>query len=159
MPPGLDPKVWWIGIGINDLLLNECSEKAVVLGVLRVAEEIRLARPNAVVVINSVLPIQTNRWGALEDDGSDGAKCHSRLCDVWPSIARINRNLRVFASRSDGVDFFDADDVFVRHEGGPGGATAKYLRLDLMDDPVHPNAAGHRRWNRQIVKRLRDLIG
>jgi hypothetical protein len=37
----LDVKVFWILIGANDLARGHCSEEVVVLGILRVSEEIR----------------------------------------------------------------------------------------------------------------------
>ena len=41
MPYGFDPRVWWVGIGLNDLSLKGCSEEVVLLGILRVVEEIQ----------------------------------------------------------------------------------------------------------------------
>lgn len=42
---------------MNDLTRMQCSEEIVVLGVLRVVEEIRLRKPDAKIVINSLLPM------------------------------------------------------------------------------------------------------
>ena len=67
MPSQQNPKVWWISIGINDLLKNNCSEDIVILGIKRIVEEIQNAQPNATIVINSILPIQTNGSGILEE--------------------------------------------------------------------------------------------
>ncbi|KAL7519155.1 hypothetical protein ACHAWX_003948 [Stephanocyclus meneghinianus] len=57
MPYDFNPKVWWILIGMNDLTRMQCSEEIVVLGILRVVEEIRLRKPDAKIVINSLLPM------------------------------------------------------------------------------------------------------
>ncbi|EEC42764.1 predicted protein [Phaeodactylum tricornutum CCAP 1055/1] len=59
-----NPKVWWIGLGMNDLSRMQCSEEVVVLGILRVVEEILEKKPNARIVINSLLPMVSARSGA-----------------------------------------------------------------------------------------------
>lgn len=57
MPYDFNPKVFWLVLGMNDLTRMQCSEEIVVLGILRVAEEIRLRKPDAKIVINSLLPM------------------------------------------------------------------------------------------------------
>mmetsp|Transcript_32875 Transcript_32875/g.67526 ORF Transcript_32875/g.67526 Transcript_32875/m.67526 type:complete len:392 (+) Transcript_32875:138-1313(+) len=57
MPYDFNPKVWWLLLGMNDLTRMQCSEEIVVLGILRVVEEIRLRKPDAKIVINSLLPM------------------------------------------------------------------------------------------------------
>ena len=42
---------------MNDLTRMQCSEEIVVLGILRVVEEIMLRKPDALIVINSLLPM------------------------------------------------------------------------------------------------------
>jgi hypothetical protein len=61
---GLEPHVWWISLGNNDLGRMQCSEEVVVIGILRVVEEIMTKRPNARIVINSVFPMTELRGGA-----------------------------------------------------------------------------------------------
>lgn len=57
MPYDFNPQVWWLVLGMNDLARMQCSEEIVVLGILRVVEEIRLRKPDAKIVINSLLPM------------------------------------------------------------------------------------------------------
>jgi len=47
MPDDFNPKVWWISMGMNDLARMSCSEEVVILGILRVVEEIRTRKPDA----------------------------------------------------------------------------------------------------------------
>jgi hypothetical protein len=56
MLKGFAPKVWWILVGINDLIQGGCSPEVVLLGVLRIVEEIQSQAPNAIIVINGILP-------------------------------------------------------------------------------------------------------
>jgi lysophospholipase L1-like esterase len=52
----LNPKVWWVTMGTNDLLSGGCSPEVVLLGILRIVEEIQWAKPDAIIVINGILP-------------------------------------------------------------------------------------------------------
>mmetsp|Transcript_15198 Transcript_15198/g.36486 ORF Transcript_15198/g.36486 Transcript_15198/m.36486 type:complete len:485 (+) Transcript_15198:106-1560(+) len=169
MPNGLSPKAWWVGIGINDLSMKGCSEEVVLLGILRVVEEIQAAHPSDIIVINSLLPVQRNLAGLLEHFGKhheDVAlkKKEKNLLeeemsekrghiDFWPSIVSINEKLKKFAASHPGVKFFNADSIFVeeRQDG-------KYMKLDLFNDPVHPNLVGHKKWNSAIKKRLHEIL-
>ena len=169
MPYGLTPRVWWIGIGINDLSMKGCSEEVVLLGILRVVEEIQLSHPDDVIVINSILPVQRNQEGLLEHTGKHHEEVALRkkeqdmsaeqmdkkrdMYDLWPSIVSINKELGEFASKHKMIKFFNADNVFVddREDG-------RYMKLDLFGDPVHPNLAGHKKWNTEIKKRLHEIL-
>ena len=65
MPYDFNPKVWWLVLGMNDLTRMQCSEEIVVLGILRVVEEIRLRKPDAKIVINSMLPMVNYQFGEM----------------------------------------------------------------------------------------------
>ena len=169
MPYGLNPKVWWVGIGINDLSMKGCSEEVVLLGILRVVEEIQNSHKDAYIVINSLLPVRRNEDGLLEHTGKhhehkalkdkeknlqDSEMSPKRMhIDLWPSIVSINEELSKFASKHSGIKFFDADEVFVEERNGD-----KYLKLDLMADAVHPNLSGHKKWNGAIKKKLHSIL-
>ena len=57
MPDAFNPKIWWLQLGLNDLGRMQCSEEIVVLGILRIVEEILFKKPNAKIVINSLMPM------------------------------------------------------------------------------------------------------
>ena len=65
MPTDFNPRVWWLVLGLNDLGRMQCSEEVVILGILRVVEEIRSRKPNAEIVINSMLPMVDFRGGVM----------------------------------------------------------------------------------------------
>ena len=67
MPPELNPRVWWLSLGMNDLGRMQCSEEVVVLGTLRVVEEIMSRKPDAHIVINSMLPMADLRGGIFPE--------------------------------------------------------------------------------------------
>ena len=70
VPPELSPKVFWIQAGTNDLSKDMCSEEIVTLGIQRLAEELHHHYPDAVVVIQSILPRSNHKDGTLEGDKS-----------------------------------------------------------------------------------------
>lgn len=63
MSPTVEPRVWWLSLGMNDLGRMQCSEEVVVIGILRVVEEILTRKPGAKIVINSMLPMADIRGG------------------------------------------------------------------------------------------------
>lgn len=63
MPSDFNPKIWWLELGMNDLGRTQCSEEVVVLGILRIIEEIRKRKPDAEIVINSMFPMARLRGG------------------------------------------------------------------------------------------------
>ena len=68
VPSELSPKVFWIQAGTNDLAKDMCSEEIVTLGIQRLAEELHHHYPDAVVVIQSILPRSNHQDGSLEGD-------------------------------------------------------------------------------------------
>jgi hypothetical protein len=48
---------------MNDLGRSQCSEEVALIGILRVVEQIRMERPDALIVINSLLPMTELRGG------------------------------------------------------------------------------------------------
>ena len=73
MPTAFNPKIWWLELGLNDLGRSQCSEEVVVLGVLRIVEEILEKKKDAIVVINSLFPMAELRGGVKtgENDFKD----------------------------------------------------------------------------------------
>ena len=56
-----DPPFWWIVIGMEDLARYKCSEEIVIMGVLRIVEEIKKFKPNAKIIVNGLFPMNTLR--------------------------------------------------------------------------------------------------
>jgi hypothetical protein len=61
----LSTNVWWLLVGTNDLGRGGCSEEATVLGILRTAEELHYSHPDAVIVIQGILPRSNRPDGSL----------------------------------------------------------------------------------------------
>ena len=118
MPYDFNPKVWWLVLGMNDLTRMQCSEEIVVLGILRVVEEIRLRKPDAKIVINSLLPM-------VNYQGGGGEK--TTMADVADFTAEYrNKNGRRYRRKKE--ERYEAErkrevppTFQVRSSGGGGG--------------------------------------
>uniref|UniRef100_A0A7S2MVJ4 SGNH hydrolase-type esterase domain-containing protein n=1 Tax=Helicotheca tamesis TaxID=374047 RepID=A0A7S2MVJ4_9STRA len=163
IPLDLDPKVFWVTIGTNDLLRTQCSEEVVLLGILRVVEEIQNLKPSATIVINSILPMSSHPDGVLEYKAKKKqAKLNKQnvkkngkaYFDLWPSIKSVNEELEKFVSEQSGIKYFDASKVFVEER-----SDGFYL-VDgtMMPDNIHPSKKGYKEWNKAIAKKLGTII-
>ena len=56
-----DPPFWWIVVGMEDLARFKCSEEIVIMGVLRIVEEIKKVKPDAKIIINGLFPMTMMR--------------------------------------------------------------------------------------------------
>mmetsp|Transcript_11214 Transcript_11214/g.14759 ORF Transcript_11214/g.14759 Transcript_11214/m.14759 type:complete len:573 (-) Transcript_11214:182-1900(-) len=83
MTPELNPKIWWLSLGMNDLARMQCSEEVAVMGILRVVEELLNAKPDAQIVINSLFPMSQIR-GAL----------YPRITDYQDSFKKTGKAAR-----------------------------------------------------------------
>ena len=88
----LDPDVWWVLIGTNDIGGDHCSEEVMVSGNINIVQEILSRRPNATVVINSILP---------------------RSPPTWDHLVKVNERLSCYAESTKRVEFFNATDIFL----------------------------------------------
>ena len=74
MPDYLNPSVWWLVLGTNDLAMGQCSEEIVLLGILRVVEEITEMHPMAKIVISGILPMTTDKKGRVPNLSNEDKK-------------------------------------------------------------------------------------
>jgi lysophospholipase L1-like esterase len=126
-------------MGTNDLG-DKCSSEAIAAGNMRIVEEIQNRRPNAIIVLNSILP----RGIGGEDILS------SNKNSVWPRIQRINEWMKCYADSTDGVDFFNATSFFLKDN-------ETVLVKEYFIDGLHPSAAGAAVWGKAIVEKVQEL--
>eukprot|EP00978_Attheya_sp_CCMP212_P016161 scaffold42113_cov46-Attheya_sp.AAC.2 len=156
LPANLNPSVFWLLIGTNDLGVTWCSAEYTLIGILRVVEEIRIKKPGATVVINALLPRTFHRHGYLarEQKKELMGKSPPRPC-LWDAIQAINKQLKGYSENHEKVEFFETDvfyvDKFVREED---------LRLDKtkMNDYLHPSVLGYELWGTEIAENLKTII-
>ena len=139
MPPALNPKVWWLLIGTNNLGVDNCNADAITVGNIRIVEEVRRHYPNAPIVINSLLPRESTEL------------LHKTI--MWQVIQQINSKLSCYADTHANLHFYNATDLFVetREDG-------LYVNKTLMNDYIHPSGEGAMKWGQAIIKQLETII-
>jgi lysophospholipase L1-like esterase len=157
MPDDLQAKVWWVLIGTNDFGARGCSEEVVLMGILRVVEEIRLRRPNDTIVINGILPRTSMPDGRLEGKLSHEQRHFHHL---WPSIQVVNKELKRFADKHSDIHYFDASNLFLTQLSNEHYTRdEKIIPTELMSDHHHPTSLGHEIWGKAIVDKVIELSG
>jgi len=137
----LNPTIWWILIGSNDLGRGQCAEEAVLVGILQLAHEISIQKPESVVVINSILPRHT----------PIKLKHQKKPIDLWPYIEAVNSQLQSFCTKNEKSFFyFDAHELFVTEEVRKGHKKL-VVKKDLMDESSHLTLAGHKVWGKAML--------
>jgi len=142
--PDMDPKVYWVSIGINDLIAAQCSEEVTLVGIINVVEELKIRKPNAFIVINSILPVHT---------GKDVLESNGKALGHWRSLSNINGVLHSFAKNTKKVKFFDGSKVFAKVDDGN-----LCVRGELYADNFHLNRKGQKMWGKAQIDFLHDLI-
>jgi lysophospholipase L1-like esterase len=138
VPETLQAKVFWVLIGTNDLgLATKCSPEATVAGIIRIIQELKKLRPDSIVVVNSILP--TSPTGKL------------RGKVMWEErIQNVNRRMECYSHTTEGVEFFNATDIFTDKD-------EKINTTLMMKDRLHPSWFGYDVWSEQIAKRVKEL--
>ena len=68
LPDDFNPPIWWLVLGMEEVGRYGCSEEITVMGILRIVEEIKNRRPDAKIVVNSLLPMIKMRMKEAEDE-------------------------------------------------------------------------------------------
>jgi len=142
VPTDLNPRVWWILIGINDLMFHMCGEDVVVIGFINIVEEILKLKPEAIVVLNGLLPSTEDREGGYDE--------------TTYLVFSINQRLKNYASTKERVYYFDPKPLFIEHYRRRG-YSKNYVSLTKMPDLLHPSALGYDGWAVSITETLHTI--
>jgi lysophospholipase L1-like esterase len=148
LPAQLHPPVVWLLIGTNDLGNTWCSPELVVVGIIRIVEEIlRSSKPAATVVINGLLPRSFNDQGYV-------ARGRRFTPALWEDIKAINEELQLYSDYRENVEFFTTT-VFFKD----ASVSDSKLQIDkeIMPDFLHPNAKGYQLWGEDILAKLHEI--
>lgn len=98
-----NPPFWWIVTGMEDLARYRCSEEIVIMGVLRIVEEIKKFKPDAKIIINGLFPMIKLRSAdePTENDFIDA----KRAGDNNMSDRIRNRNRALQGGREETLEF------------------------------------------------------
>jgi lysophospholipase L1-like esterase len=156
LPDALNPKVIWLLIGTNDFGKTWCSPELVLIGIMRVIEELRVLKPEATIVVNGLLPRSFHRKGYVMRGRPSFLGRKPSLPSLWRDIVAVNDELRQYSTSRDKVEYFETDIFFLDKK-----TPREELRINnqLMPDRLHPSAEGYDLWGEQIVSTLDRLIG
>lgn len=157
--PNLDPKVFVVLVGTNDLgghffrpsetETSLCSVEVVVTGILQVVKELKTLRPNTPIVVSALLPRSEEKYACMLYYGApDGG-------DAWAAIQSINSALEEFCAGDDMLHYFDVGANFLK-----GGHSAKkyHIAPKLMADCLHPTLAGYKILGQHYTEKIHELI-
>ena len=149
LPDNLQPKVWMILIGTNDLGYAKCSKQTTTRGILYLAQYLREKRPKASILIHGLLPRSTK--------GSRGME----LGRLWKDIQWINQQLQAFVHNSTNgggnnvLDspyyYVDTGDIFLNQNHS-------HLSSRLVRDGIHPRPSGMNAWGSIIVRAVQQIL-
>jgi lysophospholipase L1-like esterase len=150
-PPRLEPRVWVILIGTNDLSLG-CSKRTTLAGILQVAQVLHQQRPGARIVVHGLFPREDDDDELLVEDG--------RLNNYWNKIVWINQQLKKFCGLHSEWRYFDVNNQMLQRVQGAGGSSSPQVRIKpgLMLDGLHPSVEGYELWAQELTKFLVDLL-
>jgi len=165
LPETIHPKVIWVLIGTSDVVFFGksgagfrsawCSAELVVVGIVRVLEELRHRKPDAMIVVNGLLP------RAFHPEGHVAAKKSTTTATDFPPLytdqmITVNKELSRYANAHDKVHYFESE-VFWVDKNVPTDDLK--INLKLMPDMFHPSADGYDAWGAEILQELENLIG
>jgi lysophospholipase L1-like esterase len=151
----LQPKVWVLLIGTNDLGRWGCSKRTVLAAILNVAQFLHERRPKASIIIHGLLPRSDHRHGS--DPVSYTLSSH------WKDIMFINRELKFFCSVHPGEwSYMEASRIFLKKKAQQPGHDdtegALEINADMMTDALHPSGEGMELWAPLIVEQVMKRI-
>lgn len=127
----LQPDRIFLMVGINNSYDSEApATESVTRGVEATIKSIRLRKPHAQIVVQSLLP--------TDDDTKNRSL-----------VQPVNTALRDFAGRMDRVAFLDLYPAFVDAQGRQNHA--------LFNDGLHPSRDGYRVWRDALVMFLKSV--
>jgi lysophospholipase L1-like esterase len=144
LPDSLNPGVWMILIGTNDMGRTFCSKEATLKGILNVIHYLQQKRPDAKLLVHGLLP--------RSDDGlQKEMKDENYLVGkYWNEIKWVNNHLEEACDDSTNSIYMEAPDIFL---GSPST-----VNPETMPDGLHPSAAALKLWGPKIVEQVHKLL-
>jgi lysophospholipase L1-like esterase len=140
----LQPAVWFIMVGTNDIGRTGCSKRNTLAGILQVAQFLREKRPRAKIIIHGLLP------------RSDSKNDVVHVGRMWTQIQFINRELKKLCNLHDEWVYMESAPLFLRQ--AHGDTRAVEMNPETLPDGLHPSVKGYDLWSREIVKVVENLL-
>lgn len=140
----INPKLWFISIGTNDLFEEKCTDRFVVASILNVVKMIHELKPDAVFIIHGILP--------RKDDPKSKSQF---LKKKWKYAQAINTQVRKFCEHSPRLYYMQAGPLFLEETESKG---RRQIADGLLEDGIHPTKKGLEVWGDYIVKRVQQIL-
>lgn len=128
----------------QDVANPGCSAEVTTACLIHLVEMIRERKPNATIVLNSILPRGVDSPMLL--DGTDTSP-------LWTEILQVNQRLECFALGQPGVEFFNATEIFITKDDN-----SIKINESLMPDFTHPSADGYRIFGEALVEKALEIL-
>eukprot|EP00980_Cylindrotheca_fusiformis_P007715 scaffold1637_cov108-Cylindrotheca_fusiformis.AAC.4 len=139
----LNPRVWFIMIGANDLFTNHCNDHLVLANILNVAKVLSLKHPESMFVIHEIMPRKDNPNSKSHDLGKN-----------WKRAQDINSELRKFCKKYRNFYYIASSRLFVK----PLQRRPQFESSMMTEDGVHPTLQGFEKWQDHIVDKLVPVL-
>jgi lysophospholipase L1-like esterase len=140
----LNPKVWFILIGTNDIFASQCTDRFVVADILNVLRAVHEQRPEAEFIIHGILP--------RKDPGNRKSQFLGRY---WKRIQVINAQIKRFCEFHPNLHFMQGGSVFMEETDLKG---RRQMNVSRIDDGIHPTPEGLEAWAELIVKMVLTIM-
>jgi len=141
----LNPKIWFIMIGTNDLFTNRCSDDFVVASIMNVVKLVSERSPESLFVIHGIMPRLDNLQNTKKQF----------LGKIWKRAQSINNKLRRFCKKYHNFHYIQGGELMLVPSKITGRAR---LDVQMMGDGVHPTLAGFEKWADFVVDRLQKVM-
>lgn len=140
LPHSLQPKVWFVLIGTNNLGRSGCSQQSTLDGILAVLRHLQQKRPEpAKIVLHGLLPRSEK---AMEDDDD------YKVGVYWEKIQWINRRLKEACAGN--CVYMESPELFL--------SDADTVNSVTMTDGLHPSTEGLELWEPKIAALVRAML-
>jgi lysophospholipase L1-like esterase len=149
-PYRIEPKVFMILIGTNDLGRMECSKHTTIAGIMSVLNYISVLYPTTPLIVHGLLP--------RSDVYNQGDYYLGRY---WQDIVYINTELERICStkrRSQLWHYLDANHIFLTTNDTTAGGPIMIINETIMSDSLHPDVIGYDIWGQEIVQKVLQII-
>jgi len=136
LPSDLNPNIFWILIGTNDLL-RRCDRTSILYNTIQIINYINKHKPNSRIVINSIFP---------------SGYANLLSSNIWEDTMYINHKLFVYSELYEGLYFFNGTDLFIEYDDH-----GVFVVKSLLPDYLHPTAEGHDIWAKAMVDFIHDI--
>jgi lysophospholipase L1-like esterase len=141
----VNPKIWLILIGTNDLFESRCTDRFVVANILNVLKAIYEQKPDAQFIIHGILPRKDHPESKSQYMGAD-----------WKRAQAINWRVRKFCEHSSQLYYMQAGPLFTEETSVRG---RRQIDEKLMEDGIHPTVQGLEIWGDYLVKQVKGILG